>query len=81
MGNEPCEQIKQACTDAGFTYGRAKAGYGIGSDCLVPIMLGTPQPASATKPLPQIDPQLLAACKSKNPGFTKRLQTESTEKQ
>ena len=38
-------------------------------DCVRPIMQNKPQPLSATQPLPQIDPQLVAACKANNPDF------------
>jgi hypothetical protein len=38
-------------------------------DCIRPIMQGTPQRQQATKPLPQIDPQVVAACKEQNPNF------------
>jgi len=65
----PCEKIKQACLDAGFMFGRAKGGKGLGTDCIVPIMQGTPQPPSAILPLPQIDPKLVAICKIRNPKF------------
>jgi hypothetical protein len=69
----PCEKIKQACLDAGFVFGRAKGGKGLGTDCIVPIMQGTPQPASAVLPLPQIDPKIVAICKIRNPNFGQTL--------
>ena len=67
----PCEQITKACESAGFSYGTAKQGNGIAADCTVPIMQGTPQPKRATLPLPQIDPQLISACRERNPNFGK----------
>jgi predicted Ser/Thr protein kinase len=70
----PCEKIKQACLDAGFMFGRAKGGKGLGTDCIVPIMQGTAQPASAVLPLPQIDPKIVAICKIRNPKFGQTLQ-------
>jgi hypothetical protein len=60
----PCEQITAACQAAGFTQGGARAGTGLQVDCIVPLMQGTPQPSRASKPLPQVDPQLVAACRS-----------------
>jgi hypothetical protein len=60
-GGRPCAQITVACKKAGFAVLGAKKGVGIVSDCIRPIMLGTPQRKEATKPLPQIDPQLVAA--------------------
>ena len=44
----PCEKIKQACLDAGFVFRGAKAGNGFATDCTIPIIQGTPQPATAT---------------------------------
>jgi serine/threonine protein kinase len=65
----PCEQISNACENAGFVYGRMKQGNGLSADCIIPIVLGTPQPKEAIKPLPQIDPKIVAACREKNPKF------------
>jgi hypothetical protein len=65
----PCAQIAAACKQAGFVRQGAKSGLGIVVDCIRPIMVGTPQGAQGTKPLPQIDPQVLAACKQQNPNF------------
>ena len=68
----PCGQIVAACQQAGFTQGGARTGDGIQVDCVRPIMQGTEQPRRATKPLPQIDPELVAACKARNPNFGQR---------
>lgn len=65
----PCEQIKQTCENAGFVKGDAKQGFGLWVDCIDPIIRGTAQPKKAIKPLPTIDPSLVAACKTKNPKF------------
>ena len=67
----PCTQIKTACTQAGFVPNGTKRGLGIMADCIRPIMLGTPQRMRATKGLPQIDPQVVAACAERNPNFGK----------
>ena len=64
-----CAEIRAACKQAGFERGRAKTGEGIFVDCIAPIMRGTPQPRRASKPLPQINPQLVADCKAQNPNF------------
>jgi hypothetical protein len=65
----PCDQIAEACRQAGFVFGAVKSGNGLLVDCVRPIMQNKPQPLSATRPLPQIDPQLVAACKANNPDF------------
>ena len=67
----PCARIRTACTDAGFRPNGAKRGLGITLDCIQPIMTETPQRKQATKALPQIDPQVVAACKQRNPNFGK----------
>ena len=67
----PCALIGAACTHAGFVPNGTKMGVGIMSDCIRPIMLGTPQRKQATKALPQIDPQVVAACNKRNPNFGK----------
>jgi len=68
-GNGPCEQVKMACTNAGFIAGDAKKGDGLFWDCINPIMQGTAQPKTATKPLPTVDPSVVSACKAKHPDF------------
>jgi hypothetical protein len=65
----PCAQIAAACKQAGFVRNGAKTGLGIVVDCVRPIMVGTPPQAQGVRPLPQIDPQLVAACKQRNPNF------------
>jgi serine/threonine protein kinase len=67
--NRPCDKIRQACLDAGFVYGHAKKGNGLSADCIVPIIQGTPQPSAASRPLPTIDPQIVATCRARNPKF------------
>jgi N-acetylglucosamine-6-sulfatase len=69
LGQGPCEQIAAACQGGGFVQGAARAGNGLQVDCIDPIMQGTAQPHKASKPLPQVDPQLVAACKATNPSF------------
>jgi hypothetical protein len=67
----PCLKIKQACEEAGFKQGAVAEGLGLQVDCIRPIIEGTPQPQSASKPLPTIDTALVGACKAKNPQFGK----------
>jgi hypothetical protein len=72
----PCAKIAQACTRAGFVPNGAKSGLGIMSDCIRPIMLGTTEQQATA--LPQIDPQIVAACKERDPNFGKggRVRTQ-----
>jgi hypothetical protein len=65
----PCAQIRAACLQAGFVPNGANMGIGIIVDCIRPLMAGAPQRTRAAKPLPQIDPQLVVACKNRNPNF------------
>ena len=55
-----CVEIMAVCEQAGFVRGDAKAGDGLFVDCVVPILRGTPQRRRASKPLPQVDPRLVA---------------------
>jgi hypothetical protein len=64
-----CGQIIAACQQAGFDRGGAQAGNGIQIDCIRPIMQGRAQRRRATKPLPQVAPELVAACSAANPNF------------
>jgi hypothetical protein len=66
---KPCQQIRQACLDAGFTQGGGKEGTGLFVDCIDPIMQSVAQPAKVSKPLPTVDAQLVSACKAANPKF------------
>jgi hypothetical protein len=72
----PCAKIAQACARAGFVPSGAKRGLGIMSDCIRPIMLGTPKRLAA---LPQINPEIVAACKERDPNFgtSGRVRTQS----
>jgi len=65
----PCAKITAVCSQAGFVPNGAKTGVGIEVDCIRPIMAGTPQRAQATKALPQVDPQVVQACKERSPKF------------
>ena len=63
----PCQQIEKACKSAGFVYGDSKQGKGIMRDCVNPIMQSKPAPGPMA--LPTVDPNLVNACKAKNPKF------------
>ena len=60
---EACGQIRAACLGAGFVQGAAREGIGLQVHCMMPIMQARVQPATARKPLPTVDPQLVADCK------------------
>jgi lipoprotein-anchoring transpeptidase ErfK/SrfK len=72
-----CRQIQQACQGAGFVRGGAMEGVGLVVHCVMPIIQGTAQPPRARKPLPQVDPQLVASCKASNPRFGQPRSRES----
>jgi hypothetical protein len=78
--SRPCAQIAEACKQAGFVRNGGKTGAGIMVDCIRPIMMGNA--AQGAKPLPEIDPQVVAACKQRNPNFGTARQTipQSTPK-
>jgi N-acetylglucosamine-6-sulfatase len=59
-----CAQIRAACESAGFVKGGIKEGNGLQVDCIDPITQGSRQPRKASKPLPQVDPKIVAACKA-----------------
>jgi hypothetical protein len=63
----PCEQIKQACSQAGFIKGEAKVNKGLIRDCVNPIMQG--KAVAGAPGLPAIDPTVIAACRAKHPKF------------
>jgi hypothetical protein len=65
----PCAEIRAECLRAGFVPNGGRSGIGIGVDCVRPIMAGTRQPPRAARPLPRIDPRVVAACRSSNPTF------------
>jgi hypothetical protein len=56
-----CDQIKATCKNAGFVQGGG-ARNGLLLACFQPIVQGTAQPKSASRPLPKINPQVLEAC-------------------
>jgi len=67
-GGNPCRQIRAACEQAGFKQGAVKEGNGLIVDCIRPLVQGTPPRPNALA-LPQVDPQLVEACKQRNPSF------------
>ena len=69
LAQGPCQQIMAACRQAGFVEKGAGTGVGLAVDCVRPIVQGTAQRPKASKPLPQIDQQIVDACKASNPNF------------
>ena len=68
-GQNPCEKIVAACQSAGFVRGGAATGNGIVPDCVAPIVQGIIPRRAGGRSLPQVDSQLVAACKASNPNF------------
>jgi hypothetical protein len=64
-----CQKITQICKNADFDPGEGKKGTGLNRDCINPIMQGKTKVPGAKKPLPAVDPKLVAACKAENPKF------------
>ena len=69
QGQGPCQQIKSACINAGFVPGGAISGNGLWRDCVDPILQRRARSGKSSKPVPQVDPQLVAACEAEDPGF------------
>jgi hypothetical protein len=65
----PCKQVADACKAAGFKPGDWKKGDGLWADCVDPIMQGQTSAPGATKPLPTVDPNVVAQCKAKHPKY------------
>ena len=65
----PCAQIRAACQGAGFIQGAAREGIGLQIHCIMPIMQASAQPLTARKPLPKVNPRLVADCKAMNVRF------------
>jgi hypothetical protein len=65
----PCNAIINACKSAGFIDGDSKLGKGLWGECIDPLMRGTPQSNAAKLPVPQVSPQLVNACRAKDPSF------------
>ncbi len=64
LAQPPCEQIRTACKNAGFVQG-GPIGDRLVLDCLNPIVFGQKPPRNLSRPLPQIAPDLAAACREK----------------
>ena len=69
QGQGACGKIRTACQEAGFIQGFAPEGIGLQIHCVMPIMQGRAQPLTARRPLPKVDPQLVADCRARNPRF------------
>jgi hypothetical protein len=61
----PCEQIRTACKNAGFVQG-GPVGERLVLDCFNPLVFGEMPPKRVSRPLPQITPELAAACKERS---------------
>ena len=56
---QPCKQIEQACSSAGFVVGQAPQGNGLFKDCMQPVLKG-----QAVKGV-SVDPTVVTACKER----------------
>ena len=65
----PCKQVLDTCKNAGFVAGQAAKGYGLYGDCVNPIMQHKTVVPNAIKPLPSVDPKVVAECKKRDPAF------------
>jgi hypothetical protein len=65
----PCKQITETCKKAGFVLNESDKGYGLHAHCINPIMQGKTTVPGAKKPLPAVDPKLVAECKAKSPEY------------
>jgi len=65
----PCEQVATACRSAGFVQGGAKGGNGLVRDCVQPLLQGAAAPGAGGRALPQVDAQILAACRQQHRGY------------
>jgi class 3 adenylate cyclase len=71
-----CAQLRMICQQAGFQRGGGAGGYGLRKDCVLPILRGTPQRPKATKPLPKVAKEIVAACRAKKAHLWKGLETQ-----
>jgi hypothetical protein len=65
----PCKEIVDICKKAGFVAGEGRKGDGLYWDCVNPIMQHKTVVPNATKPLPAVDPNLVAQCHKGDPSF------------
>jgi hypothetical protein len=62
---DPCDQVVTACKSAGYEEGESKEGKGLWYDCVDPILHGR----KATEKKPDVSPQVISACHTKDPTF------------
>jgi hypothetical protein len=63
----PCATIRQLCENAGFVQGAAQSGNGLQRDCMQPILQAQAQRRAASRPLPVVAPEVVAACRAAAP--------------
>jgi hypothetical protein len=59
-----CAIIRQLCENAGFVQGAAQSGNGLQRDCMQPILQAQAHRSAASRPLPIVDPAVVAACRA-----------------
>src|SRR5689334_18205380 len=64
-----CKQMADVCRKDGYLPADWKDYDGLWSDCVDPILQGQTIVAGAKRPLPSIDPKVVAACKASHPKY------------
>jgi arylsulfatase A-like enzyme len=79
QGQDPCEQIKTACLNAGFVAGGGASGNGLKRDCIEPILQGRTHSRKSMNPVPAVDPAIVSACNAQNPSLGNKGAVASTQ--
>jgi len=76
LGQNPCEQILEACRSAGFIRGASREGGGLIADCFKPLVEGSSPRKAGGPPMPQVDSQVVAACRASEAARAGRAPSE-----
>jgi hypothetical protein len=61
--------MADVCRKAGYLVAPWKGGEGLWRDCVEPTLQGHTIVPGATRPLPTMDPKIVAECKARHPKF------------
>jgi len=64
-----CKQMADVCRKDGYLPADWKDYDGLWSDCVDPILQGQTIVPGAKRPLPSVDPKVVAACKASHPKY------------